>query len=95
MRKARWFRGVLLAAVVCTVGLYCIAATHHHKTLMAELHCPICQVAVHSSLEVYTPHFAPVPPIARIQFVRLEFPHTATSKNGWTVNYQSRAPPVV
>ncbi|MGH8283693.1 MAG: hypothetical protein ACRESE_07595 [Gammaproteobacteria bacterium] len=94
MRRARWFRWVLFAAVLCTVGLYTLEFAHHHETAAAELHCPICQVMTHSALDIFSPQFKPLPPAIRFHF--LAFTPRLTSVQGrvLTVKYQSRAPPV-
>jgi len=68
LRRARWFKWMLLAAVLCTVGLYTAEFSHHHDTPAAELHCPICQVMAHSALDVFAPQFKPLPPAIRMHF---------------------------
>jgi hypothetical protein len=95
MRRARWFKSVLLLAVICTIGIYSVEVTHNHETPAQELHCPICQVVVHNSLQVYSPQFAPHPPIPRIQYLALEPQPAIESGREWTVQFQSRAPPIV
>ncbi|MGA9852434.1 MAG: hypothetical protein WBR15_05825 [Gammaproteobacteria bacterium] len=94
MRRARWFSWVLLAAVVCTVGLYTLEFAHHHETPAAELHCPVCQVMAHSALDVFSPQFKPLPPAIRIHFLAFTPHSTSAPERLLTVKYQSRAPPV-
>ena len=95
MRRARWFKWMLLAAVLCTVGLYTAEFSHHHDTPGAELHCPICQVMAHSALDVFAPQFKPLPPAVRMQFLAFKPPITAAPRRVSTVTHQSRAPPLV
>ena len=95
VRRARWFKGLLLLAAVCTVSLYCVEATHNHETRAAELHCPICQVVVHNALEVYSPTITPRQPIPPVQFLALEPQQSDMLGREWTVKFQSRAPPIV
>ncbi|MDE2273774.1 MAG: hypothetical protein KGL00_06210 [Gammaproteobacteria bacterium] len=95
LRRARWFGGVLFAAVLCTVGLYAVEFAPHHETPAAELHCPICQVAAHSALDVYAPQFKPLPPAIRVHFLAFAPHRTSAPARVFTVNYQSRAPPPV
>ena len=95
MRRARWFRGILLLAVVCTVALYSIEATHNHETPAQELHCPICQVVAHNSLQVYSPQFTPPSPIPRVEYLALVPQPAILSGREWTVQFQSRAPPIL
>ena len=95
MRRARWFKGLLLLATVCTVSLYCVEATHNHETRAEELHCPICQVVVHNALEIYSPTIAPPLSIPRVQFLALEPQQSDVQEREWTVKFQSRAPPIV
>jgi hypothetical protein len=95
MRRARWFKWMLLAAVLCTVGLYTAEFSHHHDTPAAELHCPICQVMAHSALDVFAPQFKPLPPSVRAQFLAFRPPLTDAPRPAATVTHQSRAPPLV
>lgn len=95
LRHTPWFGGVLFAAVLCTVGLYALEFAHHHETLTAELHCPICQVAAHSALEVFAPQFKPLPPAIRVHFLAFAPRQSSILAHVVTVNYQSRAPPPV
>lgn len=95
LRRARWFKWMLLAAVLCTVGLYTAEFSHYHDTPAAELHCPICQVMAHSALDVFAPQFKPLPSATRVHFLAFT-PHQLPAPTGvFTVKYQSRAPPLV
>lgn len=95
LRRARWFGGMLLAAVFCTVGLYTAEFSHYHDTPAAELHCPICQVMAHSALDVFAPQFQPLPPIVHVHFLDFASHPVAAPARVFTVTYQSRAPPLV
>lgn len=94
MRRAPWFKWMLLAAVLCTVGLYSVEFSHHHDTPAAELHCPICQVMAHSALNVSAPQFKPLPPPLRMHFLAFAPHDTSLPGRVYTVKYQSRAPPL-
>jgi hypothetical protein len=54
-----WRRWLVVFALICTVGLYSDALTHHHETNAQRLSCPVCHVAGHNGLEVFTPPRAP------------------------------------
>lgn len=84
---------MLLVAVLCTVGLYTLEFAHHHETLTAELHCPICRVMAHGALDVYAPQFKPLPPVIRMHYLAFAPHQTSAAVRVFTVNYQSRAPP--
>ncbi|MGB9429095.1 MAG: hypothetical protein WCC11_04345 [Gammaproteobacteria bacterium] len=60
LRRARWRRWLVVAALVCMVGIYSIALTHHHKTERAELTCPVCQVMAHGAPSLLKPNLTPV-----------------------------------
>ncbi|MDE2069919.1 MAG: hypothetical protein KGJ04_01475 [Gammaproteobacteria bacterium] len=94
LRRTRWFSGMLLVAVLCTVGLYTLEFAHHHETPAAELHCPICQVMAHGALDVFSPTFQPQPPTVRARFLAL-VPHlTPVPERVFHVTHRSRAPPL-
>lgn len=95
LRRARWFKWMLLAAVLSTVGLYTLEFSHHHDTPAAELHCPICQVMAHSALDVFAPQFKPLAPSTRVHFLAFAPHQVSTPARVFTVKYQSRAPPLV
>ncbi|MGH8293480.1 MAG: hypothetical protein ACRESA_08400 [Gammaproteobacteria bacterium] len=94
LRRARWFGGMLLAAVLCTVGLYALEFAHHHETPAAELHCPICQVMAHSALDVFAAQFKPLPRAMRVHFLAFTPRPIPIPARILTVKYQSRAPPL-
>ena len=93
MRRARWFKWMLLAAVLCTVGLYTAESAHYHDTPAAELHCPICQVMTHSALDVFAPQFKPLPPPIQIRYLTFNPPIHAAPRRVLIFTHQSRAPP--
>jgi hypothetical protein len=78
---------------LCVLGLYTIAATHHHHTAAEENACPICHVFAHQPLDV------PVPPMAAVLVAlvllfalpRRQIRHPVV-RFRWTP-YHSRAPP--
>ena len=93
MRRARWFAQVACAAVLCTVGLYTIGSTHHHKTLAGELHCPVCQVMAHGVLEVFSPAIAPAPAETPVYYLGVQHLHTYAPGRIFSPSFQPRAPP--
>ncbi|MDE2235234.1 MAG: hypothetical protein KGL13_00645 [Gammaproteobacteria bacterium] len=93
MRRAHWFARMACAAVLCTVGLYTIGSTHHHKTLTGELHCPVCQVMAHGVLEVFTPAIAPMPPAIPLYYLGIARLQTRIPHRISSLRYQPRAPP--
>ncbi|HVA55168.1 MAG TPA: hypothetical protein VNI53_05125 [Gammaproteobacteria bacterium] len=95
MRRARWFAQVACAAVMCTVGLYAIGSTHHHKTLTGELHCPVCQVMAHGVLEVFSPAITPNPLEIPMYYLGVMCLQTYTPRRIFSLKYQSRAPPAL
>lgn len=95
MRRARWFKWMLLAAVLCTVGLYTAEFSHHHDTSAAELRCPICQVMAHSALDVFAPQFKPLPPPIRVRYLALRLTVHTAPRRVLIFTHQSRAPPFV
>lgn len=93
MRHARWFACVLLAALVCTVGLYSIQSCSGHETLTAELGCPVCHAVAHSALQVYLPKFQPQSVSRLVSFLAYAPLHPAAPAHVNLLPYQSRAPP--
>ena len=49
---------IALFAVICTVSLYSIEATHFHHTLAEQLNCPAGHAVGHSPANVYIPAVA-------------------------------------
>lgn len=94
LRRAHWFKWMLLVAVFCTVGLYTAEFSHYHDTPAADLHCPICQVMAHSALDVFAPQFKPLPPAIRMHFLAFVPHQTPAPARVFTIKHQSRAPPL-
>jgi hypothetical protein len=88
-----WHKWLVILAVLSTVVLYSIAATHHHKTLAQELGCAACHVAGHNSLDVFKPNVRPLmSPVSR----RLPVPMLANMgviPATFPLKPPSRAPP--
>lgn len=59
LRRARWRRWLVIAALVCVVGIYSIELTHDHKTKAAELACPVCHVLAHGAPSLLKPNLIP------------------------------------
>lgn len=60
LRRARWRKWLLIAALVCMLGIYSIGLTHHHQSRAAELACPVCQVMAHGAPNLLKPNLTPV-----------------------------------
>jgi hypothetical protein len=90
-RRGRW---LLVFALLCTVSLYSIEATHDHKTVQAELRCPICHVFGHSPLDVYTPDLAAALSHALLTVLDLPAPSATALPRSFPLKPQPRAPPV-
>lgn len=58
-RLPRWRKYLTVVALLCAVGLYSDAVTHHHKNLAQEIGCPVCHVVSHNPLTVFAPPVAP------------------------------------
>ncbi|MGH8278402.1 MAG: hypothetical protein ACRETQ_02400 [Gammaproteobacteria bacterium] len=92
LRRARWFNGVLLAAVVCAVGVFTVGMScHDHDT--AAVPCAICQVTAHSALQVYAPQFAPVAPAIRVEYLAYAVTQRRIPAHAFVIKNQPRAPP--
>lgn len=48
---------ILIAVLLCFIGLYGLEAAHHHVKEADEMACTVCHVAAHSAAD------APVPPV--------------------------------
>jgi hypothetical protein len=94
LRRGRWRRWLVVAALVCTLGVYSIELTHDHKTMAAELACPVCHVMAHGAPNLLKPNLVPIVSFAgwyRHILPRLEFPAVHTH---YKLKPQSRAPPL-
>lgn len=93
LRRARWFNWVLLAAVVCAVGVFTLGLSCYDDDT-AAVPCAICQVTVHSVLEVYTPQFAAVAPVTRVHYLAFVSPQWRVTGRAFVIRNQPRAPPL-
>lgn len=93
-RVPRWRKWLTLFALVCAIGLYSDAATHHHRTLAQEMGCPVCHVVSHNALTTFTP--ALTLPVQIFSWFRSNLPHTGTDGLQQFLDpaHRSRAPPV-
>lgn len=94
LRQARWRRWLVAAALVCVVGVFSIALTHHHKSEKAELSCPVCQVLAHGIPAPAKPNLAPA--LKNASWYRHTLPQWAFSPfvRRYSLKPQPRAPPV-
>ena len=94
-RLARWRAGLQLFALTCLVGLYSIEATHHHKTALDDLRCPVCHAVGHSTLDVYTPDLTPAFGVTLLLFVLLPVAAAGAPRRVLYLKPQTRAPPTL
>lgn len=95
LRRARWRRWLVVVALVCTLGIYSIGLTHHHKTEASELACPVCQVMAHGAPSLLKPNLMPV--VSFASWYRHDLPqsqHFVISPQ-FALRPQPRAPPVI
>ncbi|MGH8396787.1 MAG: hypothetical protein ACRETA_00890 [Gammaproteobacteria bacterium] len=92
MRRAHWFKWVLLAAVICAVGVFTLGLSCHDDDT-AAIPCAICQVTAHSVLQVYAPQFKAVAPVSRVHYVAFVAPKCSIIQYAFIIKNQSRAPP--
>ena len=94
-RLARWRIWLAMFALTCAVGLYSIEATHHHKTALDDLRCPVCHVVGHSALDVSTPDLTPAFNLALLFFVLLPVATAGAPRRNFHLKPQTRAPPAL
>lgn len=89
----RWRKYLTIVALVCVVGLYSDAVTHHHQTLAQEMGCPVCHVVSHNALSTFTPSLAP--PVLVSSWVHASLPRGDIGGFRLFLNpaHRSRAPP--
>ena len=95
LRRARWRRWLVVVALVCTLGIYSIGLTHHHKTEASELACPVCQVMAHGAPNLLKPNLTPLVSFAgwyRHVLPRRDFSLVSLRFN---LKPQPRAPPII
>ncbi|HKV97990.1 MAG TPA: hypothetical protein VJR90_10970 [Gammaproteobacteria bacterium] len=95
LRRTRWRRWLVIAALVCVVGIYSIELTHDHKTTAAELACPVCHVLAHGAPNLLKANLTPLVRFAgwyRHILPRLDFSAVSLRFN---LKPQPRAPPIV
>lgn len=95
LRQARCRRWLVAAVLACTVGIYSIVLTHHHKTKASELACPVCQVMAHGAPSLHKPKLTPVVSIAG--WYRHDLPQSQHFVISLQFDYrpQPRAPPLL
>ncbi|MGH8279564.1 MAG: hypothetical protein ACRETQ_08390 [Gammaproteobacteria bacterium] len=94
LRHAGWRRCLLAVALVCMVGIFSVGVTHHHKTLAAELACPVCHVTAHGAPDLLHVDVTPSASFAgwyRHPLLTLRTSHVLPS---FGLRPPARAPPV-
>lgn len=59
LRQASWRRWLVVAALICTVGIYSIELIHLHRSTAAELACPVCHTLAHGAPNLLKPNLTP------------------------------------
>jgi hypothetical protein len=93
-RLPRWRKCLTIVALLCAVGLYSDAVTHHHTTLAQEIGCPVCHVVSHNPLTVFAPPVAPA--MRGSSWFHSSLPGVAADgfRQFLDLAHRSRAPPV-
>lgn len=93
-RVPRWRKCLVLMALVCVIGLYSEAVTHHHQTLAQEMGCPVCHVVSQNALTAFTPSLAL--PVQIFSWFRSRLPNAGAAEFGQFFDpaHRSRAPPL-
>lgn len=89
----RWRLGLLVAVLLCFVGLVTAEACHHHDEVALEQQCALCQAAAHQPLDVSppTPGLIAAALIILYHLIRWQ-PRVRIASLG-CAPYRSRAPP--
>lgn len=90
----RFRRRVVLVATALFLCLTVSESAHHHKTLQAQLLCPVSHLISHGQIVVPTPAVAPAPPVAIGLFVRISLRANLELPQTPRLRPQTRAPPL-
>lgn len=92
-RLPRWRKCLAILALLCAVGLYSDAVTHHHHTPAQAFGCPVCHVVGHNALTVFTPSLAPASQATSWFRSSLSGIEIAALQQSVNPAHRSRAPP--
>lgn len=95
LRGARWRRWLVIAALVCTIGIYSIELTHLHRGTAAELACPVCHVLAHGAPNLLKPNLTPLVSFAGWYCHILPWREFSLAPLRFDLKPQPRAPPVI
>lgn len=95
LRGARWRRWLVIAALVCTIGIYSIELTHLHRGTAAELACPVCHVLAHGAPNLLKPNLTPLVSFAGWYRHDLSQSQRLVISPQFDLKPQPRAPPVI
>jgi hypothetical protein len=84
---------MILVVTLCFLCFTCAESAHHHKTLQAQLLCPVCHVIGHGGITVPTPGVAPAPPSAAGLYVGISLRDYVRLPQAPRLRPQTRAPP--
>jgi ABC-type Na+ efflux pump permease subunit len=82
---------ILIAVLLCFVGLYGLEAAHHHVKEADEMACAVCHVAAHSAADMPAPLVAPV--FSLILLFLAAIPEIALFSSLNSILPRSRSPP--
>lgn len=82
---------ILIAVLLCFVGLYGLEATHHHVKEADEMACAVCHVAAHSAAD--TPAPLSIPVLTLILLFLAAIPKIAIFSSLNSLLPRSRSPP--
>jgi hypothetical protein len=93
-KRALWRAWVLGFVVGCVLGLYALAATHHHDSVAEEEACAVCHVVGHQPLSPPVPPLAVLVAVLVLLFVLSRRPSLPCAIHRPYARYHSRAPPM-
>lgn len=82
---------ILIAVLLCFVGLYGLEAAHHHVKEADEMACAVCHVAAHSAADAPAP--LAMPAISLILIFLAAIPEFAAFSSLTSLLPRSRSPP--
>ncbi len=82
---------ILIAVLLCFIGLYGLEASHHHVKEADEMACAVCHVAAHSAADAPAP--LSVPAFSLLLLFLAAIPELAAFSSLISLRPRSRSPP--